>query len=189
MRLRALILVLALGVFYLIFHDNPKPTGYGEAQVGGAFTLTDTKGHTTRDSDFRGRPMLVYMGFTHCPDICPTTLTTLSAALKILGSDANDVATIFITVDPTHDTPAVMGKYLESFDPHIIGLTGSEEAIKNVTKAYKVYAQKEVSAHADSYTIDHSGYIYLMDKNGKYVTHFAPNVKPETIAQAVRAKL
>src|SRR5581483_9210577 len=116
--------------------------GQGEAQVGGEFILTNQHGEAARSTDFRGRIMLVFFGFTHCPDICPVTVSTLSKAMALLGGQADSVAPIFISVDPERDTPQVMKDYLSNFDKHMIGLTGTPEQVRQVTEAYKVYFAK-----------------------------------------------
>jgi cytochrome oxidase Cu insertion factor (SCO1/SenC/PrrC family) len=131
---------------------------YGEAQIGGAFTLTGTHGQRVKDSDFRGKPMLVYMGYSNCPDICPMTLSVMGETLKLLGPDAGRVAVTFITLDPERDTPEVLGQYLSHFDPRIIGLTGSKEAITGVAKAYKTYFARAKTPDPAHYLVDHSGF-------------------------------
>jgi len=177
----AAIILLCLLRLYI----NPSED-YGEARVGGVFTLTDTHGNTIRDTDFRGRLMLVYMGYSHCPDICPMTLTVMSEAMKALGPNARKIAVIFISLDPERDTPQALGSYLNSFDPRIIGLTGSSKAINEAAKAYKVFYKKSSTPGAGSYLVDHSGFLYLMDGNGRYIMHFGPDVKADGLVRAIR---
>jgi protein SCO1/2 len=179
-------------------------TGSGEAAVGGDFTLIDQNGHTVQDTDFRGRLMLVFFGFTHCPDICPVSVATLSQAMGKLGEKADQVAPIFITVDPERDTPQVMKEYLANFDKHMIGLTGSAAQIQQAAAAYKAYAAKhemEESPHDEDhhhdgdhesqgdYTVDHSGFIYLMGKDGKFIRLFPYNASVDEITHAVHHAL
>ena len=166
-------------------YNEWRATG-GKAYIGGAFTLVNTHGGEVKDTDFQGKPLIVYMGYTHCPDICPMTLTTMSAALRTLGDDADRVSMIFITLDPERDTPQALGNYLVNFDSRIVGLTGSKEAIVNVVKSYKAYASKTAQTGPDSYQVDHTGFLYLMDAQGKYVTHFDADVKPETLSKALK---
>jgi protein SCO1/2 len=163
------------------------PQGYGEARIGGSFALTDTLGRTVTDTDFRGKLMLVYMGYSHCPDICPMTLSVMGDALKNLGKDADKVAAMFISLDPERDTPQVLGRYLAAFDPRIIGLTGNKEAIDDVARAYAAYYKKVETPNAGAYLVDHSGFLYLMDRQGKYIAHYGPDVKAQDLARAIRA--
>jgi protein SCO1/2 len=134
--------------------------------IGGPFQLVNQDGKTVTDADFRGEPMLVYFGYTHCPDVCPTTLTEISQVFKNLGPKA-PIRGLFITVDPERDTPAVMKEYLSSFDPRITGLTGGRPAIDATLKAYRVYSKKDPGKNG-AYDMDHSSVVYLMDKNGRF---------------------
>lgn len=164
------------------------------AAIGGAFELTDQHGKTVRDTDFKGRIMLVFFGFTHCPDICPITVATLSKLMEMMGSKADQVAPIFITVDPHRDTPQAMKDYLANFDPRLTGLTGSEEKIKQAASAYKAYADmaahhKKGKAHSGDYGVSHSSILYMMDKDGKYLRHFSYNAPVKELLDAVNAYL
>lgn len=173
----------------------------GNPAIGGAFTLIDQNGKTVSDADFRGKIMLVFFGFTNCPDICPVTTKNLSDTMVLLGNKADQVAPIFISVDPKRDTPEVMKTYFSNFDSRIVGLTGSDEQVKQAAAAYKAYYAKskrseedERGAHgahsgAGDYQVDHSGYIYLMDREGNYVQHFSYNESPESLAAAVKPHL
>jgi len=169
--------------------------GVGEAMIGGNFTLVDQQGKTVKDSDFRGRLMLVFFGFTHCPDICPVSTKTLSDAMGLLGDKADQVAPIFISVDPERDTPPVMKDYFSNFDSRMIALTGDAEQIRQVAGAYKAYYSKhepKAESHDeghDHYTVDHSGFIYLMDRDGKYVTHFPYDASAQSIVETVKPLL
>ena len=141
------------------------------AAIGGPFHLTDQNGKAVTDQDMKGKPFLVFFGFTHCPDICPTTLFDVSQVLKSLGPDADRAGALFITVDPDRDTPAVLKDYLSNFDPHLRGLTGDQASIDAATRAYRVYAKK-VPLDGGDYTMDHTALVYLMDKNGQFVAPF-----------------
>jgi protein SCO1/2 len=179
-----LVLRLNLG-----FGPGNASRSYGEARVGGVFTLTGTQGKDVSSGDFRGRLMLVYMGYSHCPDICPMTLSIMSDALKNLGTDADKVAAIFISLDPERDSPKVLSDYLASFDSRIIGLTGSKDDIAKVAMMYAAYFKKVEIPTTGSYLVDHSGLLYLMDRQGKYLTHFGPEVKAPELAKAIREHL
>lgn len=164
----------------------------GRALVGGPFQLVNQDGQPVTDQDFRGRLMLVFFGFTHCPDICPTELQTMAVALNQLGQDADKVAPLFITLDPERDTPEKIKTYVQSFDNRLIGLTGSREDIDKAAKAYRVYHRKakpSADATASDYTIDHSAFVYLMDGKGEYITHFSFGVPPEKMVDAIRRSL
>jgi protein SCO1/2 len=142
------------------------------------------------DADFAGRWQLVFFGFTYCPDVCPTTLATVSAALAELGEDADQVAPLFVTVDPERDTPAAMAEYLANFDPRIVGLTGSPEQIKAAAKAFRVYyARVDKDDQPDGYTMDHSAFLYLMGPDGDYAAHFSHQDDPGEIAGGIRGFL
>lgn len=181
---------LALGIAAAFALLSPAPNSttssasLGKAQVGGPFSLVDQSGKTVTDADFRGRYMLVYFGYTYCPDVCPAGLQVMAAALDKLGAKAERVAPVFITLDPARDTPARLGEYVKSFDPRLVGLGGSEEALAKVAKAYRVYSKKIVDPKAPAdYTLDHSSIIYLMDPKGEFVMHFTHATNPDTIAE------
>jgi len=180
-------LVVFLGVF--LFATNYQGTGSGpSAAIGGPFSLIDGDGRPVTDQDMRGRPFLVFFGYTHCPDICPTTLFEMSEVMRMLGQDADRVGALFITVDPERDPPAAMKDYLSSFDSHLRGLTGDRAAIDAVEKAYRVYAKKVPSEKGD-YSMDHTALVYLMDKQGRFVVPFRLNRKPEEAAADLRSYL
>ncbi|MCC8941937.1 SCO family protein [Bradyrhizobium sp. Arg68] len=156
--------------------------------VGGPFTLTDQAGHERSDRDFRGRLMLVYFGFTTCPDVCPTDLQAIGLALDKLGRDADSVQPIFITVDPERDTASHLADYVPLFHPRLIGLTGSSDAIRKVADAYKVYYAKVPLQDAD-YTVDHTAYIYLMDRDGSYLGFFPPGTSADRMVEIIKPRL
>ena len=167
---------LTAGVILLSPRDVTRPSS-----VGGPFELVDQDGKTVTDKDFRGKPFLVFFGFTHCPDICPTTLFEVSEVFNRLGKDAEKVSAIFVTVDPERDTPEKLKLYLSSFHPRISALSGSEAQIEAIKKAYYVYA-KRVPLDGGGYTMDHTSVVYLMDKEGKFVAPF--NLKRDADAAA-----
>jgi protein SCO1 len=156
----------------------------GTALIGGPFSLVGTDGKTVTDANFRGRYMLVFFGFTHCPDICPAELQVIAQALDKLGDKAKNVVPVFVTLDPERDTPQVMAEYVKSFGPNFVGLTGSPEAIAAAAKAYRVvYAKVENKESAGDYSVDHSALAYLMDPEGRYVAHFSYGTSAEEIAE------
>jgi protein SCO1/2 len=164
-------IVLCTAVILLLSGRGPAPGVAQTAAIGGPFRLTDQNGRTVTDQDFKGRPFLVFFGFTHCPDVCPTTLFEVSEILRKLGADGDRVRALFITVDPERDTPDKMKEYLSSFDPRLTGLTGDPEAVAAVAKAYRVYFKK-VPLDQGGYTMDHTAIVYLMDKDGRFVAPF-----------------
>jgi protein SCO1/2 len=176
-------LVIFLGVIFFVGHY--QGTGSGPSAIGGPFNLIDENGKPITDQDMKGRPFLVFFGYRHCPDICPTTLFEMSEVMRALGKDADRVGALFITVDPERDTPAGMKDYLSSFDPHLHGATGDAKAIDAVVKAYRVYAKK-VPADNGDYSMDHTALVYLMDKQGRFVAPFKLNRKPAEAAADLR---
>jgi protein SCO1/2 len=163
-------------------------SGVGEALVGGPFTLTDHNGKRVSDADFRGRYLLVAFGYTYCPDLCPAELQVMSAALDRLGPAGDTITPIFVTIDPARDTVEVLKQYMGNFHPRFVGLTGSEEEIAAVAKAYRVYYAKSKDASAgDDYLMDHSTIIYLMGPDGKFVKHFTYGSDADALAEALRA--
>jgi cytochrome oxidase Cu insertion factor (SCO1/SenC/PrrC family) len=145
----------------------------GQALVGGPFTLTDHTGKRVSDTDFRGRNMLLFFGFTFCPDVCPTALQVMAGVMEKLGPKADRIVPLFISVDPERDTPEQLAQYVATFHPRLVGLTGAKEEIDTVLKAYRVYAQKvEDPKSTAGYTMNHSTIIYLMGPDGQYRTHF-----------------
>ncbi|HEX8827735.1 MAG TPA: SCO family protein [Xanthobacteraceae bacterium] len=178
-------LLLCFGIIIFASGRVPSPIGSAAAAVGGPFHLEDQNGKPVSDADMKGRPFLVFFGFTHCPDICPTTLFEMSQVMRALGPDADRAGALFITVDPARDTPAVMKDYLSSFDPHLRGLTGDQASIDAAIKAYRVYAKKVPLDNGD-YTMDHTALVYLMDKDGHFVAPFNVNRTPEAEAADLR---
>jgi protein SCO1/2 len=166
---------------------TPSPIAMPSA-VGGPFELTDQNAQPITDKDLKGRPFLVFFGFTHCPDVCPTTLFEGSEILRTLGPDSDRIRALFITVDPERDTPAVLKDYLSSFDPHLVGVTGDPAAVAAVVKSYRVYAKK-VPLEGGNYTMDHTAIVYLMDKEGRFVVPFNIKRRPEEAAADLRRYL
>jgi protein SCO1/2 len=164
-------LVLVFGAIILITGRAPGPIGAAVASVGGPFHLEDQNGKPVTDHDMKGKPFLVFFGYTHCPDICPTTLFDMSQMLRKLGPDADRTGALFITVDPERDTPAVLKDYMSNFDPHLRALTGDQAAIDATIREYRVYAKK-VPVDGGDYTMDHTAVVYLMDKDGQFVAPF-----------------
>lgn len=157
--------------------------------IGGPFSLTDQNGTARQDADFRGKLMLVYFGYTYCPDICPTTLAAMSQALDQLGPEADQVQPIFITVDPERDTPAQLKLYAANFHPRLLALTGSDDQVAAAEKDYRVYAKKVTEPGNADYLMDHSSFIYLMDRNGKLAALIPPGSDPGAMAAAIRRHL
>lgn len=162
----------------------------GRALIESEFSLVDHTGKPVTDEDFEGKWQLVFFGFTYCPDICPTTLNDMSMVLEELGDEAEQVQPLFISVDSERDTPEVMADYVANFDPRIVGLTGSPEQIKQAAQAFRVYyAKVEQDGAPGGYTMDHQAFVYLMNPEGDYATHFSPSDEPAAIADEIRAYL
>ncbi len=178
-------LFLFFGAILFVTDRAVSPIGQAVAAVGGPFHLEDQNGKPVSDQDMKGRPFLVFFGFTRCPDICPTTLFEMSQVMKALGPDADRVGALFITVDPERDTPGVLKDYLSNFDPHLRALTGDQAAIDAAIKEYRVYAKKVPLDNGD-YTMDHTAVVYLMDKDGHFVAPFNLSRTPEAEAADLR---
>jgi cytochrome oxidase Cu insertion factor (SCO1/SenC/PrrC family) len=161
---------------------------WGREPVGGPFSLIDHTGERRTDEDFRGKVMLIYFGFTYCPDICPTDLQNIGLALDQLGPAADKVQPLFITVDPERDTAEHLKEYLSLFHPRIIGLTGDSVAVGAAAEAFKVYHVR-VSGKGDEYTIDHTAFVYLIGTDGNYLGFLPPGTSPERIAEALRNQM
>ena len=157
--------------------------------VGGPFALTDHNGALRTDADFRGKVLIIYFGFTYCPDICPTDLQTIGLAIDALGPLSGKVQPLFITLDPARDTAAHLKDYVPLFHPRLIGLTGDAAAIRNAADAYKVYYARAPNLRGDDYTIDHTASIYLVGADGNYLGFLPPNSDAERIAAAIRMYL
>jgi protein SCO1/2 len=179
----AIVLALAIAL------PRIMSAGRGGANIGGPFALIDQHGKPTTEADFKGKVMLVYFGYTYCPDVCPTTLATIGQALDRLSPDERkQVAPIFITVDPERDTADVMGQYVANFAPDMVGLTGPLDAIQKVEHEYHVYAAKHPEKDG-SYSMDHSSIVYFMDRDGRYRAILSGEVTAAQIADGVKKQL
>ncbi|WP_428377728.1 SCO family protein [Lichenicoccus sp.] len=186
----AALLLAAVGLAVIdpaILHPFTPAAGGEQSNldIGGPFTLTAADGRTVTDADFRGKWMLVYFGYTHCPDACPTALNNIANALDMLKERQKDMAPVFITVDPARDTPDVMGKYVGLFDKQITGLTGTQAQLDIAEQEYRVYAARHAEKNG-GYSMDHSSIIYVMDKAGHFSTFIDGAASAEDIAARLR---
>jgi cytochrome oxidase Cu insertion factor (SCO1/SenC/PrrC family) len=162
----------------------------GRPAIGGPFALTDQDGRTVTSDSLKGKPTLIYFGYTYCPDVCPTSLLLMETAIDKLGPDAaKKVNLVFITIDPTRDTEKLIKDYVENFGPTFIGLTGTQDQVAAAARAYRVYFQKVPGKDGAPYLMDHSSIVYLLDRNGRFVTHFTHEAKAEAIAAGVERLL
>lgn len=180
---------LAVYDFPALFQSGSEGELVAPVDIGGPFTLVDQTGAARRAEDFRGRLMLVYFGYTFCPDACPTALQDMSCALDILGAKGEAVQPIFITVDPARDTVAQMKLYAENFHPRLIALTGTPEQVAAAARAYRVFYEKGKGTNDDDYLMNHTSYIYLMGRDGRYLSHFPPGTTAEQMAAAIEKRL
>jgi protein SCO1/2 len=179
MGLLLVVLLAGTGGFLWLSGD----AGNSPIAIGGPFTLEDGSGKPVTDGDFRGKYMLVYFGYTFCPDVCPTTLTAVADAIEKLGPTASRIQALFITVDPKRDTPMVVKQYAAAFGPSIEGLTGTAEQIAQVAKEYRVYyAEHRTGPGPDDYSMDHSSVLYLMSPNGAFVAPVRADQSGDEIA-------
>ncbi len=178
-----LIGLIGLGVGFFAF--KPAPVVQTTASlVGGPFALTDHDGKPLTDADMKGKPFLVFFGFTHCPDICPAKLFEISQVLNIVEKDKPEISALFVSVDPERDTPEILKNYVSSFNPRIVGLTGDQASIDNVVKAYRAYAKK-VPQEDGEYTMDHTSIVYLMNGKGEFVTSLDMSKRDTEVAQDI----
>lgn len=185
----ALGLALIVGLFAYSFLSGPDESGFAGVPIGGPFTLTDQYGVVRHDGDFRGALMLVYFGYSYCPDACPTELNTMSAAIDKLGDWAKDVQPIFITVDPARDTVAQMKLYASNFTPRLVALTGTDQQVAAAARAYRVFFEKAKGQGEDDYVMDHSSFVYLIGRDGRYLAHFGPDVGGDAMAATIKKHL
>lgn len=178
-------LIAALALTVWLMSGDRQGGGVARAMIGGPFELVDQDNNTVTEKVLRGRPTLLFFGFTHCPDVCPTTLFEVSEVLRALGKDADKVGAYFVSVDPERDTPGKMKNYLGSFDPHLKALSGGAEATAKIMTAYRVYAKK-VPLDGGDYTMDHTALVYLMDREGKFVAPFNVKRPPADAAEELR---
>jgi len=162
---------------------------WGRTLIGGPFDLIDQTGRRRTDADFRSKLLLVYFGYTYCPDICPTDLMAIAAAIDQLGPADEGIQPLFITIDPERDTVEQLAGYVGAFHPRLIGLTGTAEQIRKVALAYKVYYAKVPAPDGTDYAIDHTSFIYLVGRDGKYLGFFPPNTPAERLVEIVRQHL
>jgi protein SCO1/2 len=172
----------------LVYAVMPGRANLGSPEIGGSFSMIAQDGRMVTNADLAGRPYLVFFGYTHCPDFCPTALFDISAVFKELGPDKK-IAALFVTVDPERDTPDILKTYLENFDSRIIGLTGNPSKTEAIAKAFRVYAKKVPSEKSGDYTVDHTGIVYLMDRRGKFVRAFNLQRPPRQAARELEAYL
>ena len=178
------IALAGLAIFTLIIPQQTEQI----ASIGGPFQLVDDRGHSVSDQDLRGRPTVIYFGYTFCPDVCPTTLNDMAGWMKGLGRDADKFNFVFVTVDPERDTTKVMHDYVSSFDPRIRGFTGSAQQVARAARAYKVYYQR-VPLQGGNYAMDHSTSTYVMDARGRYFDRIAYQEDGKSAVAKLRAVL
>ncbi|MBM3536944.1 MAG: SCO family protein [Alphaproteobacteria bacterium] len=199
-RLLAIVLAVIAGVgigaiSHLLLRDGGPASvrevvGLGDPAIGGPFRLIDSEGRERSDADFRSKLMLVEFGYTFCPDVCPLGLQLFADILDRLGPAADEVAPVFITLDPARDTPEILKSYVQHFSPRITALTGSREAIDATVKAYRVYYRLASDAATNpNYLVDHSAILYLMGRDGKFLTHFTHETPPDRVVAAIRSRL
>lgn len=193
----AVVVLLLVGLLAVRQYLGPPTAGSGVATttsqptIGGPFTLIDQNGNTVTDADFRGRYMLVFFGYTYCPDVCPESLARTAAVLNMLGDKADKVVPVFISVDPERDTPEQLRLFASLFHPRLVALTGTPEQVAHVSKAFRVYyaKAKQADATSDAYLIDHSAITYLMGPDGRFVAHFSHQTSAEDMAKRLRERL
>ena len=185
------LVILGAGAFLaLSLHETPRGAAGTllASAIGGPFRLVDQNGKTVTDADLKGKWSLVYFGYTHCPDACPTALNDIAIALDELGPQRNEVRPVFVTVDPERDTPEVLKSYVTAFDAPILALSGTPEEIAQAAKGYRVYYAKHPEAGGD-YSMDHSSVIYVMDPEGRFTASFTHENSPEEIAERLKKLL
>jgi cytochrome oxidase Cu insertion factor (SCO1/SenC/PrrC family) len=183
-----LLIAAGLGVYSLTAVPDQPGKATGEAQIGGAFTMVNHKGETVTEKSFQGRYMLVFFGFTFCPDICPTTLQVVGSALDQLGAKGEKITPVLVSVDPARDTPEALKNYVENFHPRLVGLTGTPEQLAVTAKTFKVFYQKvDNPTRPQDYLMDHSSILYLMGPDGKFVKHFTYTTDAKKLAEGLLA--
>jgi protein SCO1/2 len=186
-----LMLIVAASIAaYALMSSPQKPAGFGEAFVGGPFTMVNHKGEAVTEKSFFGKPMLLFFGFTFCPDVCPTELQVMAAALDELGDKGKDIQPIFVSIDPERDKPEVMAAYVSYFGDRFIGLTGSAEQVAAIAGAYRIfYARQENKERPSDYLMDHTSIVYLMGSDGKFLKHFTYTTDAKVLAQGISEAL
>jgi protein SCO1/2 len=189
----ALLLLIGIGGAALWLRPAPEslgPTLPAGVAIGGPFSLIDETGAPVTEKTYRGRHMLIFFGFTYCPDVCPTELAKIAATLDLLGQDAQRLVPLFVSIDPERDTPEALARYTDLFHPAIIGLTGTEAEVAAAARAFRVYYNKvKTGPEPDAYTMDHSAFVYLMGPDGGFRQLFSPQATPEQMAAAIRSHL
>jgi cytochrome oxidase Cu insertion factor (SCO1/SenC/PrrC family) len=182
-----LLLTFAAGLGFYAWNTSwIDKTVSGVALIGGPFEMVNQNGTKVTEKDFAGKPVLLFFGYTYCPDVCPTELQIISATLDKLGDQAKDVQSVFVTIDPERDTPAVLRTYLESFGPRWIGLTGTPEQVRVITRAWHVfYEKRDNKAAPKDYLMDHSSFIFLMGPDGKFLKHFNYTTDAKAFGEAL----
>jgi len=191
-----IVLILAVSFAILIWRQYMVPVGTpgtvisesttGKPKIGGPFSLVDQDGKAVTEADFKGRFMLVYFGYTFCPDVCPTSLSAMADALDMLGDKADRIVPVFITVDPERDTPEQMKMYVQYFHPRLVGLSGTVEQVAAAANAYKAYFAKATEVGGEDYLMDHSSITYLMGPDGQFISHFSHGVDGEEMAKRLK---
>lgn len=180
----AVLVGLSLSTLLPSAENGVSTQAQNRALIGGPFELTDHQGNRVTEKDYAGQYKLIYFGFTYCPDVCPTELQTMSAALEEMGENAEKVQPLLITIDPERDTPEALAQYVGHFHSRLVGLTGTPEEIAAAAKAYRVYyAKVEDENSSAEYTMDHSSVLYFMGPDGSFLTHFGPGTAPSAMAQ------
>jgi len=184
------LIALAAVIGGLLSYAGDRSVGIsqGAAAIGGSFALIDQNGTPRTDRDFRGRYLLIYFGYTFCPDVCPTTLSVMADAMDKLGPLSERVTPVFVTVDPARDTPKVLKTYLKSFGPLFVGLTGNQDAVTKISREYAVYAARQ-PLQGGGYAMTHSNTIYLMGPNGKFLTHYDEAIGPDALAAKLKGQI
>ena len=182
------IAIAAAVAFWLGPPGNRGVVGQGFGSVGGPIALVDQAGKPVTEKDFAGKDALVFFGFTNCPDVCPTELSTMAAALDTLGPKAEGVVPVFVTVDPERDTPEVVGLYAQAFHPRMVGLTGSADQIAQAAKAFRVY-YKKAPQQDGAYSMDHSAFVYMMGPDWQVLDILPPQMSPQDMAQRISKQL
>lgn len=184
------LIAVAIGVYALMSSPQHGQRSFGEALVGGPFTMVNQKGETVSEKSFAGKPMLLFFGYTYCPDVCPTELQVMAEALRQLGDKASDIQPILVSIDPARDTPQVLADYVANFGPQLVGLTGTPDQVKAMADAYRVfYAKVENKDDPQAYLMDHSSIIYLMGADGKFLKHFTYSTDAKALAEGIAAAL
>ncbi|PZF77497.1 SCO family protein [Aestuariivirga litoralis] len=185
-----LLIAAGLGSYAYLGRGTHAPQGSGTALVGGPFSLIDQDGRRVTERDFLGKYMLVFFGYTYCPDVCPTELQVMSAALDQLGPDASRIQPVFVSIDPARDTPEVLKAYVGNFGPRLMGLTGTPEEVAAIARAYRVYYTKAAGGSSSTdYLMDHSSIIYLMGPDGRFVRHMAYTTDAAKLAMELKETL